>query len=215
MLTAQKVGKEVVEPPSAWIEAGIRSIEITNRNEDDGEILVRGPKGPLLRLHAEGMFVSCDQTIAPAICRRKLVRSSSATFVKIDQGGVALLVSSDDGRPGLGSIWMILLDSAQKPYVAFHLEAFELAAIERSADGVQIIGRKTLSEACCAENAATYDPYSVFTLSSSDKAVAKYSLSLSKAYNVRLYVWAGPDSREDVLVQTQQGKRRLIPNPQH
>ena len=78
-------------------------------------------------------------------------------------------------------------------------------------DTVQFIGKTTLSQGCCAENAFTYDPYSVFVLKDSR---ASYSLPRSKEYNRVHYVWAGRNSREDVLVQQRAGhKPRLILNP--
>jgi hypothetical protein len=211
---AKDFSREHVKTPADWFNNGVQSVDVINHNEDDGEVRINGNKGLLLRLSTAGQIIPCKEASAVEICRRNLVSSAVVTFVKLTGDRTALLLFADDGRPNPGSFWIVMLGARNEPYISLHLPEFELSSIVADSRQNLIFGKDTLSQACCAEDAATYDPFKAFTLETRPGAKAKYSLSASEQYNRQHYVWAGPNSREDVLVQQHPGSRlRLIPNP--
>lgn len=210
-----RIGKsELIETPPEWRSHGVETVKVLNRDSDDGEVEIVGRSATLLLIKTEGVFLACKDAAAPELCKQSLASSALATFIRIDSTRTALFLFSDDNRPDLGSFWMVLLDASGKPYPALHLSAFQLIGIRSDSAGILMVGKKTLSEACCAADATTYDPYSVYTLGNHPGAVAEFSLKASEEYNRENYVWAGPEYRKDILVQQHPGTRpKIIPNP--
>lgn len=110
------------------------------------------------------------------------------------------------GQPGAsnpGSTLILGFDSTGKPFKVLERAEFDVYRLETTASGeAHIIGDATLSEqmSCLARKpdapyVLTYDPTSVYVVH--DGQPAAYSLTESQSYNIKHYVWAGPDSRED------------------
>ncbi|RSL16163.1 hypothetical protein EDE15_1673 [Edaphobacter aggregans] len=94
-----------------------------------------------------------------------------------------------------------------EPYKVLERQYLDVTSFQLAPDGTPlIVGKDALSEVMRGDGgngsakpyATTYDPFSVFTLRSGEKAV--YSLEESRNYNLKHYVWAGPHSREDFAV---------------
>jgi hypothetical protein len=110
------------------------------------------------------------------------------------------------GQPGAsdpGPALILGFNQAGKPFKVLTREEFDVYGLETTVTGeAHIIGKATTSEqiSCLVKKrtepyADTYDPFSVYVVH--DGLPATYSLTESRAYNLKNYVWAGPNSRED------------------
>jgi hypothetical protein len=93
------------------------------------------------------------------------------------------------------------------PYKVLESNQLDMTSFEIGSDGSQrIIGRPTMSQVMAGDGskgskapyATTYDPFAVYVVHTGTRAL--YSLTESRAYNQRHYLWAGPKSREDFAV---------------
>jgi hypothetical protein len=131
-----------------------------------------------------------------------------------DERGTPLLFIFGRGRGSSpSSLHVLSSDKTGYPVVVCSLHEFELKALaDVNGDGMsEIVGTHGLSQ-MRGKCYSTYDPYSVYSLPRAG-ARAKRSLALSKKYNLKHYYgWAGPECREDILVDLcgPQGKPRIM-----
>ncbi len=113
---------------------------------------------------------------------------------------------AEAGEPG--ALYVLGFHPDGSPYRVLVAANFDLRSVEYGpAAEVRIIGTPSASEvygndpddtSANAPYAATYDPYTVYLVHGDNAAVS--SLPLSKAYNLRHYVWAGPAMSEKIAV---------------
>jgi hypothetical protein len=100
-----------------------------------------------------------------------------------------------------GNLWVLALDSADKPEIIFkdtlHIKEFR----DLDGDGVaEIAGQPCFSQSW-SDNLLTYDPLHAYKLENTPKPELKLSLPLSQDYNLKHYYgWAGPDCSENLAV---------------
>jgi hypothetical protein len=113
------------------------------------------------------------------------------------------LAGASDAAPLL----VLGFSATGNPYKVLEREHLDVTSFQSVPDGTAlIVGKETLSQVMAGDGgngstkpyATTYDPFSVFTVATEDKA--EYSLVESRTYNQKHYVWAGPKSREDYAV---------------
>lgn len=94
----------------------------------------------------------------------------------------------------------ILMAGASSPKILFSAEEFLIESVLplENGNGVQFVGKSSLSEARATKNAESYDPYQVFHIDGA--ANATYDLQLSKAYSTDHYCeWAGSKYNENLV----------------
>ena len=107
-----------------------------------------------------------------------------------------------------GALYVLGFHPDGSPYRVLVAATFYLSSVEYGPGAeVRIIGTPSASETYGynpdetspnAPYAATYDPYTVYVVHGDNAAVA--SPPLSKAYNLKHYVWAGPAMSEKIAV---------------
>jgi hypothetical protein len=104
-----------------------------------------------------------------------------------------------------GSLWIIQLAKIGPPYIALHKKEMGLDDItDLDGDGIrELIGYPCLHQAL-GDKMTTYDPFHVFEFKG---AKLQFSLSLTEAYNLKNYVWAGPNCSETIGVKTLSSKK--------
>lgn len=94
----------------------------------------------------------------------------------------------------------ILMAGASSPKILFSAEEFLIESVLplENGNGVQFVGKSSLSEARATKNAESYDPYQVFHIDGA--ANATYDLQLSKVYSTDHYCeWAGSKYNENLV----------------
>jgi hypothetical protein len=134
--------------------------------------------------------------------KANLASSDYLFFYCLASGPPLLLVFGWGYGSSSGSFHVLALDAKGMPYELLALREFDFEDLmDVDGDGLaEFVGKKCLSQEW-GDHLLTYDPYSVYHLPESQRGTAKYSLTLSKKYNLEHYYgWAGPDCREDVAV---------------
>ena len=214
------------DPEKGWTR--VESLQVIGPNrhgytltvEDNPEIdatprlRVAGPNGRGLKVQQDGGLIP----VAKALEGKRLLEPNSVgskyvyipPTLKDPSNEIFLIVFGWAYASDPGSIRIVKLDR-DSPKLVFSAETFELEQIIRLNGGheIQIVGRRSLSQ-LWGKCLSTYDPYAVFKMGSAAKF--EYSAALSKGYNLtHRYVWAGPDSREDVAVDECASPRKLVP----
>jgi hypothetical protein len=107
-----------------------------------------------------------------------------------------------------GSLRIVRIRADGKPQLVYSDDTFLVDAIAEDTDGLELAGRRSLSEAMggCL---TTYDPFTVIRLRRDRPP--KPSVALSRKYNLSHgYVWAGPKPREDLRVDSCAKPTRLV-----
>ncbi len=181
------------------------TVEDSAKVDATPRVRIVGPNGQFIIVTADGGLVKlADAFLNKALLKHDALQSKYVFASRSLTGlsGEPLLVvfgwafASDPG-----SIRVIGLNPAGDPVLLLSDDTFELTGIRTGKDkSVQLIGRPSLSEQL-GNCSITYDPYAVYQLSPSNPAGFKYSVALSKAYNLNHYYgWAGPTYREDVII---------------
>ncbi len=190
----------------AWRSGASAYKFIVEEGPGDRRLRIIDPDGAVHIISVEGGFVTIVDGLAePALANDNLLKSKYAYLSpKLRNArneplliGFGWAFASDPG-----SIRVIGLDARGIPRVIFSDDTFRLFAIG-DLDGrgrPDLIGIRSVSESVngCVR---TYDPFSVLRFATNGRL--RYSLSLSKAYNLaHYYGWAGPKYRDDIVVVT-------------
>ena len=88
-----------------------------------------------------------------------------------------------------------------------------LVDVAWTTNGATLIGLRAWRQSA-APCRVTYDPYAVFDAAVNGSSPrVRYSEAKSRAYNLAHYVWAGPDARADITVDTCGPRPRLVRQP--
>ena len=206
-LTQQQGNWQVVEATRyEWDKnAGAQVFVLEQRNDTEFRVRIETPGHADLVLPIACGFVRLrdDVFVNKQLIADNLLSSSYlylSPTLKDRYGRPMLVVFGDAVASDPGSLKIVALDRTGVPRVVFSSERFLLTDIkDLDKDGrPEIIGQHSISQAVGA-HITTYDPASVYRLSrQTDKAV--FSLALSKAYNLKNYGWAGPNSSEKFAV---------------
>jgi hypothetical protein len=118
-----------------------------------------------------------------------------------------LFFVSEAGASDAAGLLVIGFSATGDPYKVLERDYFDVTSFQSTNDDAGfIVGKETLSQVMGGDGfngstkpyATTYDPFSVFRVRPESKAA--YSLTESRTYNQKHYVWAGPKSREDYAV---------------
>jgi hypothetical protein len=107
---------------------------------------------------------------------------------------------------------VIGLDSQGRPVLRYREEFDIRNIVDLDRDGrAEIVGLRSLSETIGQCGSTTYDPYVVLRVPPDGAAPLVADTELSRAYNLKHYIWAGPDSDHDIEVnRCVPGKLRIV-----
>lgn len=184
-------------------------------------LIPTGPREPDYRLVIEGSSDASDQDDDTR--RLIIIAGKQRTTISVE-GGLAAIRNPANGLHSkfvfrsrtmpnnmvivfghqfdTGPAEMRIIRLGAVPQQVLAEEEFHLTDIRRGTDGrsLLIIGKHTSSE-MIGKCISTYDPYAVFKINDAAKDRFRYSLALSKQYNLAHYGgWAGPKYRKDVGV---------------
>jgi hypothetical protein len=203
-----------------WLKTGrpytfiLESVE--GANENRLRIEVPGRHDFILSVPG-GIVTVNDGLLNKKLAADNLLKSNylylSPKFTDIKERSMLFVFGSAYGSSP-GSVRVLSLDQSGYPVEVFSSNEFEVTALtDLNGDGIaEIIGKRCLSQ-ISGTCLSTYDPYSVYRLPRSGVGKAMFSLTLSKAYNLKHYYgWAGPHCREDVTVVlcAPKGQRRMM-----
>ncbi|HEX8161842.1 MAG TPA: hypothetical protein VF538_08225 [Pyrinomonadaceae bacterium] len=221
----QASGWRVVETVGHdWRHAGERYtflVEKPPNNTASGDptrLRIRVPGKPEFVLLDEGGINQIGGELAnKRLAAKNLLRSPYLYLspdLKSPQGLPMLIVFGWAHAGSPGSIHVLALDADGYPSEVFAAESLVLADLaDVDGDGRREIVGKNYDSEGLVECLSTYNPYAVYRLPPSGAGKAKYSLALSRAYNLKHYYgWAGATYREDVFVDrcARRGRPRLI-----
>ena len=188
------VVEENLDPPKTDSDPRTPRLRIVSPNGGDLIVAVEG-----------GLVKSSDGLGSKAIASDNLLKSDFVYLspkLKGSHGEPALIVFGWAFASDPGSIRVVALDANATPRLIFSHDTFDLDAIaDLDGDGAaELIGHRSLSQGFgkCFQ---TCDPFAVYRFENGPLPKATYSLTLSKAYNLKHYFgWAGPSAREDLAV---------------
>jgi hypothetical protein len=226
--TARRVGaptsewKQVSTFKFDWDNQGLASvfIEIPTKWNDPGDftrIRIQLPGRKEFVLTNEDGWVkygSDDADLSPDMRKMNLVPSDYVWAMKAAARRTVLFLFGYGYASSPGSLDVLEVSNDGQPVVVFHRDEFGLKEI-RDLDGdglAEVVGYPCLSQEW-GNGLLTYDPFNVYKLGVSRGAPARFSLPLSKSYNLQHYYgWAGPKCSENftVVLHPPKGGKPLV-----
>lgn len=188
-------------------------VESNSDSDNSPRVRINWRGHTVLRVQPEGGLVRVSEAAKGSrglpVNRLKSSWIYSPDFPGRNEEGLYLMFGwAFASDPGSLRVVRILPDG--QPRMIYSDDTFQVETMVADAQGVELIGRRSLPEAMGA-CLTTYDPFTVLRIRRDISP--KPSVALSRNYNLAHgYVWAGPMPRTDIRVDSCANPARIVSN---